>query len=149
MCIWLWGFTCLCFGINSQMLILSLMFRCQYIRECWCVLASIYNLCDRILKIELAMWHGSPLLPTFITSPGYLHENSITRSSPSNRFKYLYSYRSKPLARFADNSSHYLLGFFALFKYAITQMKGTSKLWLPQPSANRPLQGAHGSCLSP
>ena len=48
-------------------------------------------------------------------------------------------------------SSHCLLGFlllFFFFKYTIAEMKATSKLRLPHPSAERPLQGVRGSLLS-
>ena len=101
-----------------------------------------------------------------LPSPGYLHANGITRMSPGNQFKSPYSYRSKPHGQFVatctaqtsvqlplalpDSSSHCLLGFFPFFffKYTIAEMKATSKLRPPHPSAERPLQGVRGSFLS-
>ena len=89
------------------------------------------------------------------------------RQSVSNRaqlFLAVYSYRSKlrgpfmaacraqtslqpPLA-LPDTSSHCLLGFLLLFlKYTIAEMKATSKLRSPHPSAERPLQGVRGRFL--
>ena len=48
-----------------------------------------------------------------------------------------------------DASSHCLLGFLLFFfKYTIAEMKATSKLRPPHPSAERPLQGVRGSLLS-
>ena len=54
-----------------------------------------------------------------------------------------------PLA-LPDTSSQCLLGFllFFFFKYTIADMKATSKLRPPHPSAERPLQGVRGSFLS-
>ena len=51
-----------------------------------------------------------------------------------------------PLA-LPDTSSHCLLGFL-LFFFIIAEMKTTSKLRPPHPSAKRPLQGVRGSFLS-
>ena len=45
-----------------------------------------------------------------------------------------------------DSSPHRLLGSL-FFKYTIAEMKATSKLRLPHPSAERPLEGVRGSFL--
>ena len=54
-----------------------------------------------------------------------------------------------PLA-LPDSSSHCLLGFllFSILKYTIAEMKATSKLQPPHPSAEKPLQGVRGRFLS-
>ena len=84
-----------------------------------------------------------------------------SRRFPGNQFKCPYSSRSKPRGPFMatcraqtslqpplalpDTSSHCLLGFLLFLKYTIAEMKATSKLRPPHPSAERPLQGVRGS----
>ena len=82
-------------------------------------------------------------------SPRYFHVNGITRMSPGNQFKSPYSYRSKPLGLFVQSPDFTTATssppwqfitlparlFVFFFKYTIAEMKATSKLGPPHPSA--------------
>ena len=70
---------------------------------------------------------------------GYVQSPNFTSatSSPPSRFITL---PARLLAFF--------FFFFFFFKYTIAEMKATSKLRPPHPSAERPLQGVRGSFLS-
>ena len=55
---------------------------------------------------------------------------------------------SSPPSRFITLPARLLAFFFFFLKYTIAEMKATSKLRPPHPSAERPLQGVRGSFLS-
>ena len=78
---------------------------------------------------------------------------SVFRSKPRGPFMATCRAQTslQPPLALPDASSHCLLGFLLFFyflKYTIAEMKATSKLRLPHPSAERPLQGVRGSFLS-